>query len=436
LFTPRTIPARAVVSWVLYDLANTIFSMGVVSLYFSLYVRDEVGADRADFVYSVATAISMALIFVLSPVLGAMTDRASRRMPFLVGSTLLCCACTALLARGPFALSIVLFVAANAVYQAGVQFYDALLPEVTTEANRGRVSGLGVGIGYIGSYIAVGLGFLVEDRATLFGLIAAGFLVFALPCFVFVRERGNPAPRPVLTWAAMRASTAETIDALRSTSRFPGLARFLIGRVFYTDAINTVIAFMGLYAVSVATAAGRSEGAAEDLVRLVMMAAITCAIAGGIAWGRIVDRLGPKRTLAIVLHLWVVTFVLASAIGLFALPVTFLYGVAALVGIALGGIWSADRPYMLRLTPPDRVGEFYGLYGMVGRFSAIAGPLIWGGITWLSVERSGLPLLRGQALAILALLAMILLSAWILRRVDDAPRQWQADRDSPVAQSR
>jgi UMF1 family MFS transporter len=415
------------VSWVLYDLANTIFSMGVVSVYFSLYVRDAVGPDRADSVYSVATAVSMALIFVLSPLLGAMTDRAPRRMPFLVWSTVLCCACTALLARGPFALSIVLFIAANAVYQAGVQFYDALLPEVTTEANRGRVSGLGVGIGYVGSYIAVGMSFLIEDRATIFTLIAALFLLFALPCFVFVRERGNPAPRPVLTWSAIRSSTADTLVALRSTRQFPGLARFLLGRVFYTDAINTVIAFMSLYAVSVATSAGRTGETAEDLVRVVMMAAITCAIVGGVVWGRVVDRLGPKRTLTIVLQLWIATFALASAIGLFALPVAFLYVVAAMVGVALGGIWAADRPYMLRLTPPHRVGEFYGLYGMVGRFSAIFGPLIWGAITWVAVEQSGLALLTGQAIAILTLLAMILLSIWILRRVDDGPREWHAD---------
>ena len=95
-----------------------------------------------------------------------------------------------------------------------------------------------------------------------------------------------------------------------------------------------------------------------------------------------------------------------------------------MAGVALGGIWAADRPYMLRLTPPHRVGEFYGLYGMVGRFSAIVGPLIWGGITYLAVERSGLPLLTGQAFAILTLLAMIVVSAWILRRVDDTPRMW------------
>ena len=155
---PRVIPTRAVVSWVLYDLANTIFSMGVVSVYFSTWVRDQVGALRADSVYGVITAISMGLIFVASPILGAMTDRARRRMPFLVISTLLCVGFTALLARGGFYVTAVCFVIANVAYQAGLQFYDAMLPEVSHEGNRGKISGIGVGVGYLGSYIAVGLG--------------------------------------------------------------------------------------------------------------------------------------------------------------------------------------------------------------------------------------------------------------------------------------
>ena len=90
----QAIPRRAVWSWILYDLANTIFSMGVVSLYFSLWVREQVGADRADTVYGIITAVSMGIIFVISPLLGAMTDRAPRRMPFLVVSTLVCVAAT------------------------------------------------------------------------------------------------------------------------------------------------------------------------------------------------------------------------------------------------------------------------------------------------------------------------------------------------------
>jgi UMF1 family MFS transporter len=81
---------------------------------------------------------------------------------------------------------------------------------------------------------------------------------------------------------------------------------------------------------------------------------------------------------------------------------------------------------MLRLTPPERVGEFYGLYGMVGRFSAVTGPLIWGATTWITVERGHMPILRGESFAILSLMAMVIVAFAILRRVSDAPRDWQA----------
>jgi UMF1 family MFS transporter len=424
----RPAPFRAVAAWVVYDVANAVFSMGVVSLYFSLYVRDQVGAASADRVYGLITTISMGLIFVVSPLLGAMTDRARKRMPFLVWSALVCAGATALLARGPYALSALLFILANAAYQAGVQFYDALLPDVTTEDNRGRIGGVGVGVGYLGSYIAVGLGFLIpaDHKATLFLVIAIAFLAFALPCFFLVPEQGNPRPRPVFGWAVIRESTAETVRTLRAGHRYPGLLRFLVGRIFYTDAINTVISFMSLYTVNVAVATGLSSEAGEVRSRLVLMAAVTCAVVGGFVWGVLVDRIGPKRTLNLVLALWVVTFVLAASVGAFRLSIVFLYVVACLAGIALGGTWAADRPYMLRLTPPDRVGEFYGLYGMVGRFSAVCGPLVWSATTYWAVERSGLAPLTGQAIAILTLLLMILLSAWILAPVTDERRDWAA----------
>jgi UMF1 family MFS transporter len=421
---------RAVVSWILYDLANTIFSMGVVSVYFSLYVREAVGSQRADSVYGIITALSMGIIFIISPLLGAMTDRAPRRMPFLAWSTLACCACTALFARGAFAVSAVLFIVANAAYQAGLQFYDAMLPEVTTEENRGRVGGIGVGVGYLGSYIAVGIGllFATMDYALYFTIVAAAFMVFAIPCLVFVRERGNPHPRPIFGWQMITESTKQTLDTLRQGHRYPGLLRFLLGRVFYTDAINTVIAFMSLYTANVAVSTGLSPSEGKAQAGLVMLSAISFAVVGGFVWGWIVDRIGPKRTLNIVLSLWMATFVLAAAIGLLRLPIVYLYVVAGLAGIALGGVWSADRPYMLRLTPPGRVGEFYGLYGMVGRFSAVTGPVLWAATTYIAVERCGLAELTGQGWAIVTLLLMVVVSFVILRQVTDEKRDWDALR--------
>jgi UMF1 family MFS transporter len=227
----------------------------------------------------------------------------------------------------------------------------------------------------------------------------------------------------------VRESTRETLQTLRSGKEYPGLVRFLVGRVFYTDSINTVISIMMLYTINVAMNTGLTQTEGEEAGKLIMMTAITFAVIGGFAWGWLVDRFGPKRTLNYVLYMWVGIFLLAAAIGIFGLPLQVLYLVACSAGIALGGIWAADRPYMLRLTPPSRIGEFYGLYGMVGRFSSITGPLIWAGTSWLTVSVLGLAPHVGQGIGVLVLLAMIGLSYVILQPVTDTPRQWsEAER--------
>jgi len=423
--TPHRITRRAVTSWVLYDLANTIFSMGVISAYFSFWVRDTVGEARADTVYGIITAISMTVIFLASPLLGAMTDRARRRMPFLITSTLICVTFTVLLARGGFWLTAFFFVVANIAYQAGLQFYDAMLPEVSTEENRGRIGGIGVGVGYLGSYLAMGIGLLfgTENKPMLFTMIGVAFLLFAIPCFLFVRERGNPHPRPIGLRMVID-STRETLRTLASSQEYPGLLRFLIGRVFYTDSINTVIMVMSLYTVNVAMSTGLSEIEGEQQGVFVMMFAITFAVIGGFVWGWLTDRYGPKRTLDFVLRSWFGILTLAAVIGIVGLPLWVLYVAAAFAGFSLGGVWSADRPFMLRLTPPARIGEFYGLYGMVGRFSAITGPAIWAGILWFTGQRLGLEPRVGQGIAVLALLALMITGYVILRPVTDTPRDW------------
>jgi UMF1 family MFS transporter len=177
---------------------------------------------------------------------------------------------------------------------------------------------------------------------------------------------------------------------------------------------------MTLYTVNVAIASGLSKSKGEQRAQLIMLFAITFAIAGGFAWGWLTDRIGPKRTLSHVLRAWMCIFVLAAVVGIVGLPLKVMYVVAALAGFALGGVWAADRPFMLRLTPPHRVGEFYGLYGMVGRFSAITGPVIWAAATWILIRADASPL-RAQGIAVLVLLVLVLVSYVILRPVSDTP---------------
>ena len=432
----RTIPRSSVVGWILYDLANTIFSMGVISLTFPLWIRESVGASQADWNNGIINAISMAIVFVLSPVLGVMTDRSPRRLPFLIGSTLLCVGLTFLFARFGFVTTAIAFILSNIAYQAGTQYYDSLLPEVSHEGNRGKIGGLGVGIGYLGSFVAVGLSLALTNhaKAQLFSSYGIAFLLFALPCMLFLKERGNPNPKPFSLSIAF-SSLKQTVATLRSSQEHPGLLRFLVGRIFYTDAINTVINVMALFVLNVAMTSGLDAKAGERQAQYVMLFAITFAVAGGFVWGWLNDRLGPKRTLDSVLLAWVGIFLLAAAIGLLGLPLWVLYAMSAAAGFCLAGVWAADRPFMLRLTPPDRIGEFYGLYGMVGRFSAITGPLVWAGMTallykWQSKGQAPVDVIQeatwsriAQGGAVFCLLGMMLIGYFILRPVSDRTEQ-------------
>ncbi|HEY66573.1 MAG TPA: MFS transporter [Caldilineae bacterium] len=403
---------KAVLSWALYDLANTIFSMNIVSLYFSLWVVNVMGGTDA--AYGNANSLSMLLMFLSAPILGALSDQVQRRVPFLIVSTLLCVLFTGLLGANGLFLSLVFFVIANYMFQAGLIFYDALLPVVSTEENRGRVGGLGIGLGYLGSFIGVGSGLLLLDRigyTGLFRLSAFLFLIFAMPCFLFVKE-----PRVSGKLQITREMVVGALRQVRQTvshaRQFPGLIRFLIGRVFYTDPVNTVIVFMGIYVTN-------EVGFTERQAQIVLLISIAAAVLGGFVWGVVVDRIGPKRSLNVVLLMWMAALTLAFVIAVFDLPSTLFWLVSVTAGVALGGTWSSDRPYMLRLSPPRYVGEFYGLYSMVGRFAAIIGPFMWGFI----VDTLGL----GRPAAILALLVFIVIAFAILQGVDDHPRKWSPD---------
>jgi UMF1 family MFS transporter len=412
--TAEARPARsAIAGWVLYDFANTMFTMNIVSLYFTLWVVNVMGGTDGQ--YGLANGASMAVILLLSPLLGALTDQAPRRMPFLIAATAVCIGFTFLLGRAGVTTSLIFFAIANIGYQAGLQFYDSLLPVVSTEANRGKIGGIGIGVGYLGSLIGVAIGGYILSGAELlpaaeqteryrlvFQVTAFLFLIFAIPCFLVVRERRR-ADR-TFNFGAVRAAVRQVAETIRSTGQYPGLTRFLIGRFFYTDAVNTVILFMGVYV-------SNEVGFTSQQVTRVLLLAISFAFVGGLLLGRVVDRIGPKRTLNRVLALWGVVFIWVAAVGLFRLPGVLFWPAACLAGVALGGTWAADRPYMLRLTPPDKIGEFYGLYGMIGRFAAITGPLVWA----LIVDLLGL----GRPVAILTLLFGIVIAYLILRPVSD-----------------
>jgi UMF1 family MFS transporter len=405
---------RAVAAWILYDLANTIFSIAIVSNYFPIWVVDDMGGRDAD--VGLANGAATALVLVSAPFLGALSDRRLGRIPLLIASTAVCCTLTALLGSGGLGTSLLLFVGASYAFQTGLIFYDALLPAVSSESDRGRIGGLGVGIGYVGSLIGIGVGLAVlsagGQEPVIFRLTALLFALFAVPCFVWVRERPRSARD-----AEGGLDGGDLLGSFRGLARYPDLRRLLLGRVLYANAANTLILYMGIYATA-------ELGFGDREKDLLLLVGILAAIAGGLGWGRTVDRSGPKRALSAVLALWAVTLLAAGAIPSLGLPKAWFWPVAALAGVALGGTWTADRPFMLRLTPPAHLGRFFGLYAMAGRFAAIIGPVVWA----LVVDGLG----WGRPAAVLGLLAMVAAAAWVLAPIDDAPRRWSNGDEAPV----
>ncbi len=420
-------------SWALYDLANTVFSFNIISYMAPLWVlgiyeRLGLGQGEGNLVWGLAVGLSMLLNALVSPVMGAVSDRAGVRKPFLLFFTGLCILPTAVggivgdaMGFGFLGLyfwwGLAILAVANFGYQAALIYYDAMLPEVSTSETRGRVSGIGVGLGYVGTIVGalvVRVFGFQNGRPTEFGFVLTAilFAFLSLPIFLVVRERRGRTAHALMQ-IDVRGSWSQIARTARHASEFPGLLRFLIARLLYTDPINTVIQFMAVFATA---AVGYSEADAQTVLILVTVVAIVMSF----AWGFVVDRVGPKRTLSTVLALWCVSLVLAAA----TLDKTLFLLVGALAGAALGGTWVSDRVFMLRLSPPEMVGEFFGLYGLAGKFSAVTGPVIWGlTLFWLE------PSLGRDAyrFAVLAQLALMVAGFVVLQGVADRPRPVPAE---------
>src|SRR5688500_5343738 len=412
----RSGSAPEALAWALYDFANTIFSFAIVSFAMGPWAVRFLGEGTGTLLFTVAASASVALNALVSPVLGAQSDRTGGRKGYLLVFTVACVVPTALIGFVDIGLGLLLFAIANFSFQAALIYYDALLPDVARPDMRGRLSGIGVGLGYLGTIVSgllLGLTVDADGRITpiSFVLVASLFAIFAIPIFLLVTER-NRTGVPFTIADSLR-SWAQLRDSIRHAREVPGLLRFVAARLFYTDPINTVIAVMSLFTIN---AIGFTEGEA----RFVLIGLTVVAVIASFGWGWLADRWGPKRTLVLVLVSWAAGLLLV-AVTLSELP--FLVA-GAILGSGLGGVAVTDRLLLIRMAPSDRVGEMFGLFGLVGKVSAVVGPLVYGGIVFLLLEPLGQGAYR---VAILSLLALMLIGLWLLRDVPEPPLRFPGD---------
>ncbi len=403
----RSGSAVEALSWALYDFANTIFSFAIVSYAMSLWAIAHLGEAQGQLAFTLAVSGSVALNAIVSPVLGAMSDRVGRRKGFLLAFTVLCIVPTMVIGFVDIGLGLLAFAIANFAYQAALIYYDALLPSVARRETQGRLSGVGVALGYLGTIVSGLLFKLTTDAngdstAASFLLVGALFALFAAPLFLRVRETGATQRFRVAdalrSWSQLR----ETVRHARET---PGLVRFLVGRFFYSDPINTAIVVMSAFATQ---AVGFTSGEALNILLLLTVVAVLASF----GWGLLADRWGPKRTVLTVLSTWIGGLLL---LGLWLAPIPFLVA-GAVLGSGLGGAAVTDRLWLIRLAPRERVGEMFGLYGLAGKFSAVIGPLLYGATVYTL-----LPLIGHAAyqVAILSLLLLMLVGYAIVRGVPE-----------------
>jgi MFS transporter, UMF1 family len=395
-------------AWALYDFANTIFSFAIVSFAMSLWSIRFLGEGPGTFWFTAAVSASVLVNAAVSPVLGAMSDRVGRRTPFLAAFTALCIAATVVIGFVDVRLGLVAFAIANFAYQAALIYYDALLPDVASPPARGRLSGVGVALGYCGTLLVgvllllgVSTGSDGESTSATFVLVGSLFALFAAPLFLVIHDARRDGGR-IRVVDALR-SWSQLRETVRHAREAPGLLRFIVARFFYSDPINTAIAVMSAFAVH---AVGFTEGQALQ----VLLVLTVVAVAASFGWGVLADRWGPRRTLFAVLATWAIGLVVISIV---VAPIPFLVA-GALLGAGLGGAGVVDRLMLLRLAPAERVGEMFGLYGLVGKFSAVAGPVAYGAIVYALLPSLGT---AAYQVAIASLLALLLVGIAILRGV-------------------
>ena len=397
------ISKRSLYSWLFFDLANTVYAFVIPGLYFSVWLVSEQGwTDQS---LGFATSGAMVIVAILGPWVGARSDGSQGKKPMLLITTLICIVATFLLGTFDVSISVLFFIVSLIGFNLGSVVYDALLVSVSTPTNRGRISGLGVAFGYVGSLLGFGVATLLQNYGysyvEIFRSVAVMFLIFSLPAFIFIKEKKVSNEKSTIR---ITESISLVIKSWKHSTQYPGLTRFLVGRFFYADAINTLIS--GLLAVYLVEEVGLSPTDSQNLLGL----AIIISIIGGYVFGKAADKYGPRKLTLISLVCWMLSLSIAIIATEFD-QLWLIYVTGVLGGFNIGGIFAVDRVFMTRLSPEKHLGEFYGLYSTVGRFATIIGPLLWG----LIVNTLGL----GRNPALFSLIILLLISFFIIRVVSD-----------------
>jgi UMF1 family MFS transporter len=414
-------------AWYFYDWANSAFATTIAGVLFGPYLKDvaEKAAvdDRIDvlgisiapgslppFVITLSTILSA----VLLPVLGAVADRTSRKKDLLAGFAWAGATSAALLffvTDDNWELGAAAFLVANLLFAASLVFNDALLPAISSEQERDRVSSRGWAMGYAGGGLLLALNFVLlqahdalglsEGEAARISMLSAAVWWAGFTLIPFRGLRDHP---PLAVEAAeggvVRAGFGQLWATLKDLRRYPVALTFLVAYLFFNDGIQTVISQASLYGTD---ELGFSLGTVLATYLLVQFV----AIGGALLFGRTAARVGAKRVILAGLLLWMVVVAAALVLPEGRLVPFLLLGVG--IGIVLGGTQALARSYFSLLIPRGKEAEYFGFYHAMERGTSWSGTLVFGLVYQFT---------DSYRPAIFALVVFFLVGGAVLLRVD------------------
>ena len=367
-------------SWIVYDLANTVYSATVTYL---LMTHLDKTFSYGSSIAGTVQMIAMICAGVASPLFACLADNTGKTHVYCAVTTFLC-----IVAMSGFAVFadaqaplLACFFFATVFYQAALVFYNALLPSVATERRMGLISGLGVGLGYLGTVFTLLVAVSVQKAYGLpaaFWVATAGFLVGALPMMLLVRER-RPIRKQPFTWPLAGRQFGELLRTLRDLPKRRALMWFLIGNFFAVDVLNTAILFFAAFCIRSfdgAIKAGTLVLAGQTITNVVTfkmisgLAVTLSAFVCGILMGWLTDRIGARRAFGLAIASLAAALVGAAAFA-GGSATLFLIVMCGFGGVGLAGIWTAGRKILIELVPRELVGRYFGLYGVTNKVSVI-----------------------------------------------------------------
>ena len=423
----QTIPVtrRERFSWYLYDFANTSFTVLIITAMYPLFFKDLANMVFMDdgvtggALWGYATSITMVIVALSSPVLGAIADYSGSKKKFLTAYTALCIIFNALmfflrddipkfLGVDMWVWGFILFVIANIGFQGGLPFYNAWLPEISTEETIGRIGGNGYAAGYVGAMCTILIALVsyvaIPQYPTLpFLFSAIFFLIFAIPSIMGLQNRPASKRPEEEGMSYISIGFGRVRRTFREIKYYQGVGLFLVSYFLFADAINTVISYASIYGVEVFS---------FDTGSILIFFAVTqlAAIPGAFIFGYVADRIGTKKTLMITLLIWVVALVVAY-IG--TDPIVF-WVIGMLAGVGMGSSQSTARSMYGQFIPEEKKSEMYGFYALTGKVAAILGPFVYGTVL---LAAGGLGIVTAHRTAMLSILLFFVIAFIILLKV-------------------